>query len=323
MMIAEPPLATSRAGAPILHGALGATFHLEALVPEDGERLERACGLLLAWFGASLRWTWSSQHAAVVPFAADALELVSAYPGQLVDDESHPDPRGQRGASALAAARYDRFGVACHGGADRNDASPFTLRFYATAGLPGDDRVFRTRAMLGFTVPQTCDLAEFQARVLGVAALLRLRWGAAGLTYGAWEHDRYGETRDAIYAHARRYPGYDHGQHATLMEAWHDRLRTVSWLTFLGPALAEHAQRGGAIVGDAVVGVGSAGEALVLRAGARPEAGDANWRHLPDAYARVDRLLRSVRASGGLHFLAPWSERTTEDWLARFEGAPR
>lgn len=314
-----PPIAQSRAGAPILYGALGAVFHLEALVAEDGERLARACDHVLDWLGPQLRWTWSSVHASVEPFAGDDLELVSAYPGGLVDAERNADPRAQRGASALAAAEIDRFGVHCHGGLERNVASPTSLRFYATAGAAGDDHLFPTRAMLAVTVPQSCDLGEFQDHALALASMLRLRWGAAGLSYGAWEHDRYGETRDAIYAHARRYPGYDVGQHATLMDTWHERVRTVSWLTFLGPALRARLGEG-ALVADDEVLLARVGDAVALRAGGRPEAGDANRRWVPPAYARVDRMIRPVRARSDVHFFAPWSERTTEAWLSRFEG---
>ncbi len=322
-MTAETPIATSQAGAPILYGALGAMLHLEALVPEDGERLGRACDRIFDWIGPSLRWTWSSVHSSVEPFAPDDLQLVSAYPGQLVDTESHAEPRAQRGASAMAAAQYDRFGVSCHGGVDRNVASPSSFRFYATASPPKEDRIFVTRAMLAFTVPRTCKPAEFQERVIDIASELRLRWGAAGLTYGAWEHDRYGETRDAIYAHARRYPGYDTGQHATLMNTWHERVRTVSWLTLLGPAMEDRIREGGELLeGDDQLEITRAGEALVLRAGERPEPGDSNRLEVPEAYAAVDRKIRPVRAASGVHFLAPWSERTTEAWLARFESTP-
>jgi hypothetical protein len=238
---------------------------------------------------------------------------VASHPAQLVDTE------GGGPASAMLAAHYDKFGVACHGGAERNDASPWSLRFYATC-LPGDGKVLRADAMLAFTVPLTTPAAELEANANALAKTLRIRWGCAGLAYGAWEMDRYGDTRDAIFAHARRHPGFDVGQHATWMRAFHDRVRTVSWLTFLGPALAAAVrEKGDALASDELVTIAPAGEGVVLRAGERPQIGDVNRRDIPRAYARADKRIRAVRAAEDIHFYAPWSAATTEGWLRRFE----
>lgn len=317
------PFAWSAAGSPLVYAALGLAFHLEPLVPEDVDRLAQACDRLLAAVGASLRWAWSSVHAEVEPFAASALDLVASFAAQLADRGAPAldDHRVRAASRAMDAAHYDKFGVACHGGGDRNVASPWSLRFYATT-TAGDGPGLRSDAMLSVTTPITTPPEDLAKLAMELAGELRIRWGAAGLMYGAWELDRYGETRDAIYAHARRYPGFDVGQHATWMRAFHERARTVSWLTFLGRELAAKVRAGGdALTSDALVEVAPSGEGVVLRAGDRPEAGDVNRRHLPRAYARADRRVRAVRAADGIHFYAPWSASTTEAWLRRFEGA--
>jgi hypothetical protein len=313
------PIAKSVAGAPLVYSAFGVALHLERLVPADGDRLAQACDLVRAWLGPRLRFTWSSVHPEVVAFdpAGGDLDLVASFPAQLRDTE------GGGAASAMLAAHFDKFGVACHGGAQRNDASPWSFRFFATARA-GDGELLRSDAMIALTVRLTTPLAVLDAQAKAIAATLRVRWGAAGFAYGAWEMDRYGETRDAIYAHARRYPGFDVGQHATWMSELHDRMRTVSWLTFVGPALLERVRAAGAALeSDALVRVEPFGEGesagVVFRAGDRPQPGDVNRREVPRAYAEVDRRLRAVRASEGIHFYAPWSAATTEAWLRRFE----
>ncbi len=317
------PIARSAAGTPLAFAVLGFAFHLEPLVAADGESLAKACDRLAAASGASLRWAWSSVHGEVERFDHAALDLIASFPAQLVvppDVAALAEPRARAGAMAMTAAHFDKFGVACHGGAERNVASPFTLRFFANTMADGD--ALRADAMLMATVPLTTPPEELAALATGVAGDLRIRWGAAGLTYGAWELDRYGETRDAVYAHARRYPGFDVGQHATWMRAFHDRLRTVSWLTFLGKDLTGLLRAAGdALASDDLVGIEPCGEGVVLRAGARPEPGDTNRRRIPAAYARADQRVRAVRAAEGLHFYAPWSSSTTEQWLRRFEGA--
>jgi hypothetical protein len=325
------PIARSMGGAPLVYAAFGVALHLERLAPADGDRLAQACDLVRAWIGPRLRFTWSSVHPEVAAFdpAGGDLDLVASFPAQLRDTE------GGGPASAMLAAHFDKFGVACHGGAQRNDASPWSFRFFATA-RPGDGELLRSDAMISVTVPMTTPLAELEAQAKALAAALRVRWGAAGFAYGAWEMDRYGDTRDAIYAHARRYPGFDVGQHATWMSEFHDRMRTVSWLTFVGPGLLDRVRASGAsgapgaaggtgaaLESDALVRVEAFGEGesagVVLRAGERPQPGDVNRREVPRAYAEVDRRLRAVRASEGIHFYAPWSAATTEAWLRRFE----
>lgn len=321
---ADPPvpIARSAAGSPLAFAALGFAFHLEPLGPDDVERLAQANDRILAAVGASLRWTWSSVHGEVEPFSAAALDLVTSFPAQLADTAALgiDDPRARAGTSAMNAAHYDRFGVACHGGADRNFASPWSLRFHSTTSSSGGPQL-RSDAMLSVTVPVTTPPGEIAALAKAVAGDLRIRWGAAGLVYGAWELDRYGETRDAIFAHARRHPGFDVGQHATWMRAFHDRVRTVSWLTFLGKDLSAKIS-GDALASDELVTVEPCGEGVVLVAGERPEPGDVNRRHIPRAYARADRRIRSVRAAEGIHFYAPWTASTTEAWLRRFEDIP-
>lgn len=299
------PIARSARGAPIAYPALGFAFHLEPLVPADVAGLTQALDRVLAAIGPALKWQWSSVHGEVTPFAPDAFELAAALPTQLDDAAAQKieDPRARAGASAMNAAHYDKLGVACHGGADRNVASPSSVRFFSRVA-PNEAPLLRADAMLSATMPLDTKLETLEALATAIAGDLRIRWGVAGLTYAAWELDRYGDARAAIYAHARRHPGFDVGQHATYMRELHDRIRTVGWLTFLGKDLAQLA---------------GLPDATVLRAGERPEAGDVNRRQVPFAYKQIDRQVRAVRAAEGFHFYAPWSATTTEAWLRRFE----
>jgi hypothetical protein len=327
----EPvPIARSAAGSPIAYPALGLAFHLEPLDEADVPRLTRACDRIAGVVGPQLRWAYSSVFAEVEPYSPESLDLIASCPKQLpvagpAASGAAPADGASRmiaGTTAMAAAHYDKLGVACHGGQERNVASPWTVRFYSTTTAEGGR--IRADAMLAATVALDTPLEVLEELATGIASDLRIRWGAAGLAYGAWELDRYGETRDAIYAHARRHPGFDVGQHATWMRAFHDRVRTVSWLTFLGPAMTAQLRASGApLESDALVRVEPCGEGgVVLRAGDRPAPGDVNRRDVPRAYVRADRIVRAVRAPSPaetIHFYAPWSATTTEAWLRRFE----
>ena len=65
--------------------------------------------------------------------------------------------------------------------------------------------------------------------------------------------------------------------------------------------------------------VASAGDATVLVAGERPEGGDVNRVRWPAAYLEADAIVRPVRAREGLSCYEAWTERTTSEWLGRFE----
>src|SRR5690606_36570642 len=128
-------------------------------------------------------------------------DLIASFPTQLPvatppSSTADLDARMLAGASAMTAAHYDKLGVACHGGPERNVASPWTVRFYSTT--TSERGRLRADAMLAATVPLDTPLGVLEELATGIASELRIRWGAAGLAYGAWELDRYGETRDAI-----------------------------------------------------------------------------------------------------------------------------
>lgn len=312
-------------GVPVLHDAVGFCFHLEPLVADDADVIAAVNDGIVAMLGDTLRWSWSSVHPEVVPFELPDLDLVAQHATALENPEAGAPEDARLALSRLAAARVDRFGFAAHGAAERNVASPIGYRFYATIAPAQTGPWLESRAMLAVTMPRETELARLRALATLVAERLRIRWGVAGLAYGAWEFDRHVDTRDAVFAHARRHPGYDVGEHATTMDVFHDRLRTVSWLTFVGPALLAELEAPPAARTRAVK-IEPAGEGVLLVAGEAPQAGDVNRRELPRAYAEVDAILRPIRAGArdGLHFGAPWSEATTARWLERFapEGAP-
>jgi hypothetical protein len=323
-MNAPPPIASS-GRVPVLYGALGATFHLERLEPEDEARIEAANRIALDWFGSELRWTLNSRIGFEEPFVPEDLAFAGAYATSLavVPHGEGLDAEAFRLSLRFNARRRDDMGLACHGAEHRSWASPFSYRFYAeiTGADDGSPQLIAP-AVLRVTVPSTWPLDDFERRVRGMAEALRLRWGAAGLTYAAWETQFYVDAMQAMYAHARRYPGYDVGFYVAWVREFYSQLRTVGWLTFLGPGLQKQlatSRAGLPESGGPLVTLSRTGDHLVLRAGDRPEAGDVNRMQIPAVYVRADELIRPVRAREGLSFYDDWTEATTTQWLRRFE----
>jgi len=105
------------------------------------------------------------------------------------------------------------------------------------------------------------------------------------------------------------------------MTEWHLMIRSVNWLTFLGPAfVSELAKRKALLASNDLVTVSKAGDNnLVLQAGPMPQEGDINRLQVPAAYRRADEMVRPMRARQDIDFYEPWTEATTKAWLRRFE----
>lgn len=321
------PLVAWEDGFPTLFATYGVMLHLEPLAQEDGDRLETVNALVRDWFGGALRWTMTSVTSTIDPFRPEDLDYISGYPSTLPTPSldlpaEEPVPAGvgivQR---RFAAASHERFAVYTHGGAAENHASPYSYRFYADVLRPElDVPVFETASFIRVTVPVSCPVDELRDRALRIAHALRVRWGAAGYMYSGWELGWRRRYDQAVYAHARRHSGFDVGIYENQMPRWHEQVRTVSWLTFLGPSLrASLAKIGMEPRARGPVQVYALGDALVLQAGERPEEGDVNRLALPAAYTAADAMVRPIRAAERVHFGVPWTERSTEDWLRRFE----
>lgn len=313
----DAPLAIS-GGSPILFGALGAVFHLEELVPDDEERLERACDLLWSWFGAELRWSALSCYEGMEPARRSHLEYISTYASHL-DAEETDDENAQHFSNNLTKHGRTDYYVVTHGGEDPDMASPFSVRFWAEIGdVPEDDYALPAYSVLHFTVPESWPVADFHAKVCAIAAELRLRWGAAGYTYSPQELTPGRDAERALYAHARRHVGYDVPAYVQHTDRFFKRVRSVNWLTFLGEDIARDI--GAPLIASPPVEVFDIQGSTLLRAGPRPERGDINRLWVPPAYQRADELVRPIRERGGdIDFFHPWDERTTAAWLRRFE----
>lgn len=296
-----------------------ATFHLESLTPKDAAGLTSVNAMLAERLGPHLRWSWSSVSDEVAPFASDDFELVDGYPELLVDATIPLDDPGAHLLSRrFAASAYDSFGVAFHSAHERNRASPIQYRFYAELAPMTEASIYPTHAYLSFSVPLDWPVSEIAEMGRMVASSLRVRWGIVGLGFGAWEFDAQNSTRQALRAHARRHVGFDVGLDSGNMAVWHQYLRTVSWRTYVGPSL------GNGLSTETLAALGLQVASLPngtieVQAGDRPRAGDVNRFDFPKEYTAADSGLRSLRCPGGVSFLTPWSEASTEAWLRRFE----
>lgn len=320
-----------RGGIPRLFEALGVTFFLEDLRPADAERLARVNALVQDWFGPHLRQTNHALYDEIAPFRPEDLEYVEMFAHNGAPIHTKDQLWGWRYRS--------RFSLAVNGAEDPAHASPWSYSFVQTERedtleeTPEQEvpehwgakklvkvigRIAPIASALRLTVPVDWPLDDFRARVLAIADELRLRWAAAGLTYAHWMSFDPAPVGKALGAHAKKHPGFDVGYDATGLELFHDQLRTVQWLTVLGPALAARVE----VAASEQLRVESRPGGLVVLAGEAPERGDTNRRRVPGAYGEADRAMRGVRARDGskLGWMG-FSRETATGWLARFERA--
>ncbi len=316
----EAPLHTHRDGSPLLYAALSVELYLEPPEPSQVEAFEDAADLIDEWVGGELAWTHMSSFGEPEPFEKD--------------DFSHVIERVRRSAPAAYASdptsfgqRVDRessgrFALVCHGGEEDWDASPTTVRYHVEPFGPAARPTWAS--MLRVSVPATTPLDDLRARALELASLLPVRWGMAGLSLVGWDVDHFQPVHRATYALARRHPGFDTSLHILHMPIWFERLRSVSWITLLGPPFLERLEKlGHALpqVAPAPLAFQALSNGVVAIEAPAPDPGDTNHNRVPPGYAAADRLVRPIRAASRLHFTAPWTERTTEEWLRRFEPA--
>jgi Protein of unknown function (DUF3396) len=307
---------------PVVYPALGAVLHLERMEPSDEARLEAVNDLVWDWFGDRLRWVNRTFDNMLDRAQRSDLDYIAGYPTSLDVPPTSPQ-LNQDLLAAYTAFTRDDFGIHFSGGEVAGAASPYSYRFWVeTAGV--SDSCVDARGVLHITVPEAWPLEDFRQRIVAIASALRLRWGAAGYTYATWRGSDIHEGPARTIAHARRYPGYDLAEYVRLVNPFFERIRTVSWMTFVGGALVgELKDKGRTLVSSTQISVEPAGDGLLVQAGNRPERGDVNRLLYPSAYLEADALLRPVRARDGrdMVFFGSWQEPEITDWLCRFERA--
>lgn len=309
-------------GVPLVYSALGLRIHLERLQAEDEERLEHVNELVWQWFGEALRTTWLSCAPGAEPTRRSHLDYISTYAAHL-RARAHPDPATQQAINNVTKFGRTDYDVSCLGAETPDATSPYSYVFWSEIGeVPSTSPDLPAYTSLEITVPDSWPIDDFFARACAIVAALRIRWASAGFTYTSELRHDAEAPGDQIYAHARRYTGYDVGFNVGMMERFYSEIRTVNWLTFLGPELVAMLKSMKRLPeSTARVGVAPVGSALLLHAGTAPERGDVNYLRVPAAYRDVDAMVRPVRASDGrdLVFFGPWDERTITQWLRRFE----
>jgi hypothetical protein len=301
---------------------LGVFIQLEPPQPEDVDRYRAAMALGQEWIGSELRWTLTTTFAAPEKFRPSDLGYVEDHARASVRPAPSGDIEIDRMQLRLQVASRLDFSMSCYGAVDDVDASPFSFHFHSE--VPDDKSALSLTlpTSLLVTVPTDWPLDDFRQRALALIATLRVRWANAGLTYSGADDQVHVATHEAIFAHARRHPGFDIPEFVGLGLAFHDRVRSVSWITVLGPALLVHPLP---VATSDAVEVFQVGDCLALQAGAAPSAGDMNRLLFPAGYRAADMMVRKVRSPGPndtIHFLHPWTEDTSSRWLRRFESAP-
>lgn len=308
-------------GGPYLYETLSIYLQLESLVPDDKARLAKAMALVGSWIGPRLRWTLNSRVGEHEPYRPFDLAYVPALCDDLSAPPLPPDEACDPWLAAMRVEELAEYGLSCHGGAAPFEASPWSLRFWTDPLRLHFGGIVDMAAAIRISVPLDTPLDELEARTVELCETLRVRWGAAGLSFSGEEIQSYEVTRGEIYARARRFPGFDVGLYVANMRELHERIRSVSWLTVVGKSLAQRLGEApsGAPCSDELVEVRPVGDGLVIKAGAAPARGDVNRLDWPAAYRRADRWVQPVRLARDVSFFGKWDEASTEKWLRRFE----
>ncbi len=318
-MVSTEPLVKLADDTPLLFPVLACYVQLEPAEPSDAARFEKTAELVLDWIGSELKWTHTTVFSCPEPFRATDFDYFVDH----ASATTPPEMTGDRETDEMlirhqVLARLD-FSMGSKGGLEDIHASPFSFAFHCD--IPDDKHALALDlpTCLMVTVPVDWPLDDFGQRFRSLLGLLRVRWANAGYSYSGWDDDFYDEVHDGIYAHARRHPGFDVPEFVEQGVAFHENVRSVSWLTFVGPRLRPRLAPSPRLYHATVE---ETANGLLVQAGATPGAGDTNRRDFPSAYCEADAVVRRVRAPGPsetVDFLHPWTVETTATWLHRFE----
>jgi len=319
------PVAVDNYDVPLAREVLGIQLHLEPMQPDDAGRLAKALELVKDWIGGELRWTLGTMLGGGVPYESDHFDYVENYPEllELPPREAGSTDEEWGDALALLAGPVSAYGVVCGSSPEPKYAPATSFRFYADVDRV-DWNVAHVPALsvLRVTVPTDQSLGLFMERACALASMLRVRWGSAGLMLSGSAIDGYwSEWKKIAHAYCLRHVGVDLGEYVALLRPFHDRIRTVNWLTFLGSGIRaqlDKVQPLPAIVPNGVT-IQKMGDVTLIKAGDRPFRGDLNRLDVPPSYVRADQLVRPLRAAAGIRFFDVWDFNETRKWLTRFE----
>ena len=337
---ADGLLASDESGVPSLYAVLRADLYLEPVIDADADPIRHAVTRIVSLLGDNLHYTlnWNRNsmrprviryHAKHAKHFADAIGVLTGtkygdkFGRMLVTGEFHQEVDiAIKGPPRLPAGGKET--------KETDAASPWGVLFQGEiADAPVDDAL-PAPAVLSWSVPVSLDLRNFAESVTYVASGLLVSWGVAGYGYASWDYASSSalarERRShlpALYTHANDHMGFDVGLHHGYLQDLQENIRTVNWLTLVGPRLRSRIKG----TADDRIEMHRTEAFTLLRASERPHTGgDEGGRA---AYAAVDALLRPIRLSGGMEGNALrkacggyFNSADAEAWLRRFEAGP-
>jgi hypothetical protein len=184
-----------------------------------------------------------------------------------------------------------------------------------------DPRLARTATTLEIFLPPDGDPAQLLSLAAQAATCGPILFGIGGYC-ASWNPHEKATAFWEIHGWCKRYLGLDvQDSDAT---AWRifDGLPGTSWLTLVGPALADRLKLDlrALEAGPWSPGIGAKAlpHALLLRAGDGPALGDLNRGEFPSAYAEVARRLAPFFAAGPAELWGGFYEnQDTAKWIRR------
>jgi hypothetical protein len=166
-------------------------------------------------------------------------------------------------------------------------------------------------------------VGELRERFADLALALGAASGHAGLCFLFPPDIEHAAEGAHLRELASRHPGLNIcAPEVDVAFARSERLRSVDWLTWLGPALSARLDAAGCAVPPAGLDVEDRGAGLLVQAGPAPVLGTQGAP--PPVYVAAGRWLRPLRALEraplGREEPGAFDRAETEAWLARFDG---
>jgi hypothetical protein len=229
------------------------------------------------------------------------------------------------------------FAFRAHGGPDMNCLDPWALDVWvdkprqigaqerallsAIFKVP-DASVDRVANCLRVSMPASAGAAALEQLVSQLMEHMDLLHGNAGFAL-LFDDALPGFEREHWAALARiamRHPGYDLLHYPAVRACVADKIKTVNWLTLLGPELSKAVDLARLAAKTDQTITTSARGTVCIKAAPEPTIGDVNHGDRLPAYRAVAKLLSAISCSSQLEFGAAFDDDLTQRWVERFEG---
>lgn len=307
----------------VVTSAVSVCIYFDVLDEEQSQGLVQLWNLVLPIFKPRLRWYFTDQMAEKQPVDSDTFEMVPLW--------LHPSEH-----------KRNYYVFQSQGGSDQEGVDPWNIELWISNPERVQEEARPLMTML-FNVlddkldkhanclrlcfpvnPEECDISQVVLVSNYVFDNMPFIHGYAGysLIFDSNSSLLKREAWSNILRIAFRHPGYDIFDYTASESFVYDKMKTISWLTLLGPTFGRqfHEMGRAKYLDNKDIKVITKNDKVLIQVGEKPEIGDINRGNDLPLYKKVAKAIEPFFCDTHWPFSRIFDEEKTLQWLRRFHG---